>query len=719
MAETAKPPVAALHDHRVTFGRVDGEDRGPNPMDPPLYHNDPYFWMRDDARKDPVVLDHLKKEKAYYEARTTDIKDLVETIYQEHISHIQETDMSAPYADGPFLYYTREVKGQSYKVYCRVPLGATAGNAADEEVVMNVNQLAEGHTFCDVYHIAPAPPRHDLVAYSVDYNGNEVYTIEMRPNAKGVTDTVTDTNGDIIWANDETSFFYITKDEVLRNCRVWRHIVGEPQSADVCIFEEKDLLFSAFATKSGDGQTLLIGSGSSETTEWHLLDLRQGNQHRELELVRGRQKGHRYSVDMHGTDTLIITTNDGGAVNHKVMQASREKPAEWSVELVGHKEDCFYESVCVLKKFIVVSGRYGGLSRVWTIAAQPNGSFTGAPLVEVKMHEPVFTAEPVYAAMQVYDADTFRMLYSSMATPSTWFDVHYATHQRTVVKTKQVGGGFQASDYIVERRFAVAPDRTQIPLSLVYRKDVDLSVPRPCLLYGYGSYGISMDPEFSIQYLPYVDRGMVYAVAHIRGGSEMGRTWYEVGAKYLTKRNTFSDFIAAAEYLIEEKLTTPSQLACAGRSAGGLLMGAVLNMRPDLFTAAIAGVPFVDVMTTMSDPSIPLTTGEWEEWGNPNEYRYYDYMRSYSPIDNVRAQGYPNIMVQAGLHDPRVAYWEPAKWVAKLRAYNTNNNEVLLNMDLESGHFSAKDRYKYWRESAIQQAFVCKHLKCMARLLGK
>ena len=721
-AAAAQPPVAVKKPHRVTFGFVEGEDRGPNPMNPPRYHDDPYFWMRDDARTNPEVIEHLRKEKAYFEARSADTLGLRDEIYAEHISHIKEDDTSAPYVDGPYRYYTREVKGKSYKIHCRVPKDKTPGDAAAEQVIIDVNQVAEGKAFCDVMQVEPAPPTHDLVAYSVDWSGNEVYTIEFKKvsnEAEKVPDVVTGTNGDIVWGKDSTSFFYLTKDETLRDNKVWRHVMGQQQSDDVCLYEEHNTLFSAFIYKSADSNTLCIGSVSSETTEMHLLDLRKGNTYNTLETVRPREKGVRYDVQIHGTEHLLILTNEGGAVNHKLIIASREHPADWSNVLVGHREDVFMENIAVRARYLVVAGRRAGLTRIWTMMVDPQeGVFkAGEGLREVEMDEPIFTVHLVESQMAEYEEPTFRMEYSSLATPNTWFDVKPEDHSRVAVKVREVGGGFAASNYKVERRFATAPDRTKVPLSIVYHKDLDLSKPQPCMLYGYGSYGLCMDPQFNIKHLPYCDRGMIYAVAHIRGGSEMGRAWYEIGAKYLTKRNTFSDFIAAAEYLVESKMTTPAQLACEGRSAGGLLMGAVLNMRPDLFKAALAGVPFVDVMTTMSDPSIPLTTGEWEEWGNPNEYKYYDYMLSYSPIDNVRAQEYPNIMIQSGLHDPRVAYWEPAKWVSKLREYKTDNNEILLNMDMESGHFSAKDRYKFWKESAIQQAFVCKHLKSTVRMI--
>lgn len=719
MMSDVQPPVAARRDHTVYFGKVEGEDRGENPMAPPLKHNDPYFWLRDDERKNEEVLDYLRRENNYFKSRMEGLRDLQEEIYQEHISHIQETDMSAPYPNGPFLYYTRKEKGKSYDIHCRVPLDGTPGDTSCEEILMDINAMAEGKAFCDVHQLRPAPPDHKLLAYSVDWSGKEVYTIALRSESNELEDKVEGTNGSIVWGPDATSFFYTTKDDALRDNKIWRHIVGQPQSSDVCLFQDDDPLFSVFVGKSGDNHTLLVGSGSSETEEVHIMDLRKGNHHNALELVRKREKGVRYSVEMHGTDTLVLLTNEGGAINNKLVLASRATPADWSHVLVPSSDESFMENHIVCEKFILVSGRRAGMTRVWTVARSSEGSFKGSSLKEVEMTEEVFCAEPVFSHMHVYESETFRMLYSSMATPMTWFDVKAADHTRHPVKIREVGGGFCATDYVVERRFAEAPDKTQVPLSIVFHKLLDRSKPQPCMLYGYGSYGLSMDPEFNIQYLPYADRGMIYVIAHIRGGAEMGRAWYEIGAKYLTKRNTFSDFIASAEYLVESGMTTPSQLACEGRSAGGLLVGAVLNMRPDLFATAVAGVPFVDVMTTMCDPSIPLTTGEWEEWGNPNEYKYYDYMLSYSPLDNVRAQRYPHLYVQAGLHDPRVAYWEPAKWVSKLRYTKTDQNEILLNMDLESGHFSAKDRYKYWKESASQQAFVCKHLKSMARLIRK
>ncbi|EAN88116.1 oligopeptidase b [Trypanosoma cruzi] len=708
-------PIATPKDHEVVFGYVEGENRGNNAMNPPRRRNDPLFWLRDDSRKNPEVIAHLKLEQAYFEERTADIKDFSETIFKEYISHIKETDISAPYRYDGYTYYTREVEGLSYKIHCRVPLGMTPGKSEDEQVILDENKLAEGKPFCMVHEVKPAPPDHNLVAYSVDYIGNEMYTIRFTDNA--VTDVVEGTNGQILWGPNASCFFYMTKDAAERDYKIWRHIIGRPQSEDVCLYTENDLLFSTAMAISGDGSTLIIGSGSFETTESQLLDLRKGNGHTTLEMVRPREKGVRYDVELHGTENLLILTNKDNCMNGKVVLATRNTPSDWENIIVPHSEDVFIGEIGVFAKFAVLSGRRGGLTRVWTMPVGSDGLFrSGAFVQEVSFDEPVFTAFPVFSHMKMYDTETLRVSYTSMSTPTTWFDLHVVNGTRTIVKVREVLGNFDAKNYTCRRLFATAPDRTKIPLSIVHDVSLDMSKPHPTVLYAYGSYGVCVEPEFSVKYLPYLDRGVIYVIAHVRGGGEMGRAWYEVGAKYLTKRNTFSDFIACAEYLIEIGLTTPSQLACEGRSAGGLLIGAVLNMRPDLFRVALAGVPFVDVMTTMCDPSIPLTTGEWEEWGNPNEYKFFDYMNSYSPVDNVRAQDYPHLMIQAGLHDPRVAYWEPAKWASKLRALKTDSNEVLLKMDLESGHFSASDRYRYWREMSFQQAFVLKHLNARTLL---
>jgi oligopeptidase B len=719
-------PIPKLVDHVVRYGKVGNEDRGSDPMDPPRERNDPLFWLRDDSRANPEVIQHLRQEEEYFKTKTTDLSDLTDTIYKEHISHIQETDMTAPYRNGAFLYYTRTVAGLSYKIHCRVPAGRTPGDVSAEQVILDENVLAEGKSHCEVRQVHFSES-HDRCAYSVDFTGDELFSIyfmDAVPHGNtangGVAlvlreETIVGTNGDIIWGLDNNTLFYTTKDAAKRDDKIWRRVLSDSVNADVLLHSEADTVFYAIAGKSLDGKTLVVGSGSSETTELYLIDVASVQQATNADavlktLIRKREKGVRYSVEPHGASDLVILTNEGDCPNNKIVLTTRDDAGNWSNVLVAHDDAVFYQGVAVFEKFLVVDGRCNGLTRVWTMPVAGGESFRGQELREYVQKEPVFTVEPVHGHNQEYSADSFRVIYSSMTTPSTWYDVCPISHNATAVKVRLVGGGFHAEDYVCERRFAKAPDGTMIPMSVVFRKDLDVSKPQPCMLYGYGSYGICLDPEFSISYLPYLDRGMVYAVAHVRGGGEMGRRWYEVGAKYLTKRNTFQDFVSCAEALIEAKVTTPQQLACEGRSAGGLLIGAVLNMRPDLFSCAIAGVPFVDVMTTMCDPSIPLTTGEWEEWGNPNEYKYFEYMKSYSPIDNVARQAYPHIFIHAGLHDPRVAFWEPAKWAAKLRMEKTDTNDVLLKMEMDSGHFSASDRYKYWKEMALQQAFVVKHV---------
>lgn len=714
-----QPPIPKLVDHIVKFGKVDGEDRGPNPMDPPRVRNDPLFWLRDDSRSDPEVLAHLKLEEAYFHEKTKDLTELSEVLYKEHISHIEETDTSAPYRHGEFLYYTRTVQGLSYKIHCRVPLGRTAGDSAWEQVILDENKLAEGKSHCEVRQVKPSSD-HSRIAYSVDYSGDEVFDIVFMDAAAadagmngGVTFVLSDekisgTNGDIIWGLNKSIVYYTTKDAAKRDDKIWKRTLGGTGQDDALLHTENDTVFYAVVGKSMDGSLLFVGSVSSETSELYLLDLHKADA--QLQVIRPRCKGVRYSVEAHGPNTLVILTNADNCPNNKVVLATRADPGDWSKVLVPHDENVFYEDIAVFEKFAVVNGRTGGLTRVWTISAAAGETFENQQLREMVQTEAVFSIEPVHGHNKEYNADTFRVAYSSMTTPSTWFDVCAYSHNKTAVKVRHVGGGFDSTNYICERRFATSPDGTKVPMSIVRRKDLDMSKPHPCMLYGYGSYGICLDPEFGISYLPYIDRGMIYVISHIRGGGEMGRKWYEIGAKYLTKRNTFQDFISCAEELITAQLTTPAQLACEGRSAGGLLIGAVLNMRPDLFACAIAGVPFVDVLTTMCDPSIPLTTGEWEEWGNPNEYKFFDYMKSYSPMDNVTQQDYPHLFIHAGLNDPRVAYWEPTKWAAKLRMNKTDSNDVLLKMEMDSGHFSASDRYKYWKEMALQQAFVIKHV---------
>lgn len=683
-------------------------------MNPPRLRDDPYFWLRDDDRKNEEVLAHLRLENEYGAKTTAAIDPLRKVLYEEHKGHLKETDDSPPYPYGQYFYYTRTVEGKSYTIHCRKN-GSVDG---DEQVLLDVNKIGEGKSHCDVRGVKPSPD-HGLLGYSADFTGNETYEATVLDIATGkvIESEVKGLAGSITWGADEKSFFYQTENEAKRPHKVWKHVVGTKQSEDVCLYTDDDELYYVGCGKTKSGKYLLIYSESSETCEWSYLDLESGND--TLHSFQPRQFGLRYYPDHHGDNFLIVTNKDGATemclMSTPVTATSVEN---WKMVL-PHTEDRLIDDIELFKDFLVVSGRAAGLTQVWVM------NIAGGQPDIASMKRLQFKDELYEIAVNVnkqYDTSTLRITYESPCSPWTWYDVDMSKPQGnadesaaalTTIKQKEVLN-FNGELYTTKRAFATASDGAKIPISIVFRKDLfsgsfdDGKAPHtvPMMLYGYGSYGICIDPGFDARILPYLDRGMAYAIAHVRGGGEMGRHWYEKQGKYLNKRNTFTDFIACAEHLIDNGFTVPKQLAIEGRSAGGLLMGTVLNMRPDLFQVAVAGVPFVDVMNTMCDPSIPLTTGEWEEWGNPNEAKYFHYMLSYSPMDNIIAQEYPNILITAGLHDPRVAYWEPAKWASKLRSLKTDNNEVIVKMDLESGHFSASDRYKYLREKAWEQAYV-------------
>jgi oligopeptidase B len=683
-------------------------------MNPPRHREDPYFWLRSDDRKDEQVLAHLRKENAYGKKATEALDPLRATLYEEHKGHLKETDDSPPYPHGAFYYYTRTVEGKSYTIHCRKP-GSTE---AAEQVILDVNELGEGKSHCDIRGVKPSPD-HALLAYAADYSGNETYAATIMDIATGnvVESEVTGLAGSVTWGKGNTSFYYQTEDEAKRPHKVWKHVIGTKQSDDVCLYTDDDELYYVGCGKSKSDRFLFIYSGSSETTEWMFIDLEAGDD--KLVMFQPRQYGLRYSPEHHG-DNFLIVTNKDGATEMCLMTTPVGAPGVENWKLVlEHTESRLIDDIELVKDFLVIEGREAGLTQVWVmnIAA-------GVPAIDT-IKRLQFKDELWEIATNVnrqWDTNMLRITYESPCSPWTWYDVDMTKPQGntaesaaalTKIKQKDVLN-FNGDLYTTRRAFVAASDGTQVPISMVYRKDLfngefkDGKAPHPVptMLYGYGSYGICIDPGFDAKILPYLDRGMLYCIAHVRGGGEMGRHWYEKQGKYLNKRNTFSDFIECAEHLVDNGYTTPSTLAIEGRSAGGLLMGTVLNMRPDLFQVAVAGVPFVDVMNTMCDPSIPLTTGEWEEWGNPNEAKYFHYMLSYSPMDNVIAQDYPNILITAGLHDPRVAYWEPAKWASLLRKVKTDSNEVIVKMDLESGHFSASDRYKYLREKAWEQAYV-------------
>lgn len=687
----------------------------------PIMREDPWFWLRDDKREDQEILSHLRAENAYAEQQTAHLQKLREELYAEHLSHLQETEDGPAYRHGPWFYYTRTVEGLSYKIHCRKAAAAGPVQACkldpdvEEQVLLDENKVAEGKSQCVVVGVTPSP-EHDKLAYSVDFTGNETYSVVFLDLATGdeLPDRLEGVCGGVQWGSSAAVVFYTTEDAVKRPWKLWRHIIGEPQSSDVCLYTEQDELFYFSVEKTTSGRFLLAASGSSETSEVRVLDLEAGEAESGLQLLQTREFGLRYEVEHSGSSFLILTNKDE-AINNCLMSVpvdavlSGQGGKEAWKEVMPYNPSMRIEAITALRDFVALEGREGGLTRLWVMS----GSLEPSSLQRLEFQEELYEVE--IGVNKEPDTPFLRLSYSSLTTPRTQYDYDLriiGQEEGLIQVWQQRVPNFDPSRYTCRRLFAKAPDGTQIPISVVHLKSLGAEddtqwQSRPCFLYGYGSYGICIDPGFNVHILPYLDRGMVYCIANIRGGGEMGRHWYEKEGKYLNKRNTFSDFIACAEYLVEKGITTPHKLAIEGRSAGGLLMGSVLNMRPDLFRVAVAGVPFVDVMNTMCDPSIPLTTGEWEEWGNPNEWKYFDYMLSYSPYDNVRRVPYPHILITAGLHDPRVAYWEPAKWASKLRMHNTNpGSEILLKMDLEVGHFSASDRYRYRREKSFEQAVV-------------
>lgn len=712
-----------------------------------LHHEDtredPYYWLRDDARKNPAVLEHLARENAHTKAVLSDTEQLQEELYREMRGRIQEADQSVPTRYHGYFYYTRTEEGQQYKSHCRRLVPSTAGPATErdaldpqqpEEVLLDENKRKEegGHDFYMVGDLDPSP-NHRLLAWSEDTVGGEKYTIHVKALDAGteVTPPIPGTSGDLVWANDNQTLFYVVKDKLDRPYKVLRHVIGSPPGSDVVVYEEKDESFYVGIGKSRSEALLFIHAGSAVTSETRFLSADDPTG--EWRLVAPRVQDVEYSVSHRG-EHLYIVLRDQQRPNSELRVAPMSAPARQEV-LLPHRSDVKLESISLSEQYLVAFERAGGLQRATVYALPPDGAAPTAAGLDGQGEELVFD-EPAYSlgpgSQGDFSSPVLRLSYSSLTTPASTIDHNMATRGRVTKKVQPVLGGFKKEAYVTERLWAVAPDGVRVPISIVYRKGaVKLDGTDPLLLNGYGSYEISNDPYFSANRLCLLDRGWVFAIGHIRGGGEMGRDWYEDG-KYLKKKNSFTDFIACAEHLIERKYTSPKCLYIEGRSAGGLLMGATVNMAPHLFNGVIAGVPFVDVLTTILDETIPLTVIEWEEWGCPKDKQYYDYIKSYSPVDNVKPQKYPNMLVTAGLHDPRVGYWEPAKFVARVRdaldAAATSGGDngdaaddaaaaaagvaqplVLFKCELGAGHFSVTGRFERLKEVAIEYAFL---LKC-------
>lgn len=651
---------------------------------------DEYYWLRE--RDNPDVIAYLNEENANAEKETAHTKALEEKLFEEIKGRFKQTDMSVPYRQDGYFYYTRYEEGKEYPIFAR----KKGSLDAPEEIMLNANELAQGHEFFSIGGLAVSSGR-DLLAYNVDTQGRRVYTTYCKNLITGelLPDVIPEVTENLAWANDNQTLFYAKQDPTtLRAYQIYRHVLSSDPSLDELIFQEDDETFTAYVFKTKSKKYLMIVSSQTLTHEYRYLaaDDPAG----EFKLFLPRERDHEYHVD-HLGDRFLIRTNDQ-AKNFRLMTtpADRTGKENWQ-ELIPHRQDVLLSDFEIFTDHLVLEERKRGLTQIRVI---PWG---GGEEHYLEFEEPAYRAN--VGTNPEMETTTLRFEYTSMKTPLSIYDYDMVSRERKLLKQEEVLGGFNAADYVTERLYASAPDGTEIPLSIVYRKGTKRDGQNPLLLYGYGSYGLSIDATFASPRLSLIDRGFIYVIAHVRGGQEMGRQWYEDG-KLLRKKNTFTDFIACAEYLIREQFTNPKKLFAMGRSAGGLLMGAITNMRPDLFTGVVAEVPFVDVVTTMLDPSIPLTTGEYDEWGDPNRKELYDYMLSYSPYDKVEAKDYPNLLITGGLHDSQVQYWEPAKWAAKLRALKTDKNRLLLKTNMDAGHGGASGRFRRHRETAFSYVFL-------------
>ena len=650
---------------------------------------DDYYWLNE--RENPKVIEYLEAENVYKDTVLEHTEELQGKIYDEIIGRIKQTDLSVPYKRNGYFYYTRYEEGKEYPVYCR-----KEGNLeAAEEILLNVNDMAEGYDYFQVTGLSVSE-NNELLSYGVDTVSRRKYTLHFKNLRTGEIygDNILNTSGSAAWANDNKTVFYALKDESLRSYKILKHVLGADVSGDKELFHEEDPTFGCFVYKSKSREYIMIASSQTLSTEFRFLDA--GDPDGEFKIIQPRERDLEYNVE-HFQDKFYVMTNSE-AKNFRLMETPVVKTTKenWT-EVIPHRDDVLLEGFEIFNDFLVLDERKDGLTQLRIIRWDDKSE-----------HDLDFGEETYRAYTSTnpeFDTDVLRYGYTSLTTPSSTFDYSMSTREKTLLKQQEVLGDFDPANYHAERLYAVAHDGIRVPVSLVYRKGLAKNGKNPLLLYGYGSYGASMDASFRSERLSLIDRGFVYAIAHIRGGQEMGRWWYEDG-KLLKKKNTFTDFIACAEFLIAEKFTRPDKLFAIGGSAGGLLMGAVVNMRPDLFKGIIAGVPWVDVVTTMLDASIPLTTSEYDEWGNPENKEYYDYMLSYSPYDNVEAKDYPAMLVTTGLHDSQVQYWEPAKWVAKLRAKKTDDNLLLLHTNMGAGHGGVSGRFRRYKETAMGYAFM-------------
>ncbi|STO19158.1 Protease 2 [Flavobacterium hibernum] len=653
---------------------------------------DNYFWLND--RENPEVIDYLNQENSYYESMTSHTKTLQGDLYEEMKARIKEDDSSVPYFYNGYFYITRFETGQDYPIFAR----KKGSLSAEEEILFNCNEMAKGHAYFKLGGLSISPD-NKFASFGLDLVGRRIYTIQFKNLETGeiLSDKIENATGGSVWANDNKTVFYTKQDEVtLRADKIFRHKLNTLSTEDVLVFNEIDDTFNVSISKEKSRKYIVIGSGSTLTTEYRILN--SDNPDGEFIVFQPRVRGLEYSIS-HFEDSFYILTNKDKATNFKLMKTPENKTGKknW-VDLIPHREDVLLEDIEIFKNYLVVEERSNGLNHIRIMP------WNDEPDYYLPFGSETYNA---YTTTNVdFDTDVLRYSYQSLATPSSVIDFNMKTKTKEILKEQQVlGGKFDKENYIEERVWATARDGVKVPISMIYKKGLQKNGKNPLLLYAYGSYGITMDTYFSSTRLSLLDRGFVYAIAHIRGGEDLGRQWYEDG-KLLKKKNTFTDFIDCSKFAIDENYTSPEHLYAEGGSAGGLLMGVIINEAPELYNGVIAQVPFVDVITTMLDDSIPLTTGEYDEWGNPNNKKYYDYMLSYSPYDNVKAQNYPNMYVSTGLHDSQVQYWEPAKWVAKLRNLKTNNNLLFLDTNMDAGHGGASGRFEALKDLAKEFSFL-------------
>jgi oligopeptidase B len=662
---------------------------------------DDYAWLRD--KQNPEVTAYLEAESAYAEAVMAPLAGLREELYGEMLSHVKQTDVSVPYRQGDWWYYTRTEEGRQYAIHCRTHGLPNATEDTPEQVVLDGNLLAEGQAF---FSIGGTDVTDDgrWLAYTTDLTGFRQYTLHIKDLQTG--DTLpgeVERVGSAVWAADNRTLFYTVEDEEQkRQYQLWRHCVGQTTD-DVLVYQEDDERFNLGAGRTRDGKFVVFESASHITTESWVLPANQPEG--QFTLISPRVDEHEYSID-HRNGLWFIRTNDQGR-NFRLVTAPVATPGrEHWTERIAHRADVMLEEVDLFAGFFIACEREDGLPRLRLWQFDGDGP-EAAPAGEIAFPEPAYSAQP--HVNRIFDTPTFRYSYQSLVTPSSIYEYEVATGASTLLKQLEVPGGFDRTLYASERVHTTAADGVQVPVSLVYRKDKREAGQNPLYVYGYGSYGYSLPVAFSSNRLSLLDRGVVLAYAHIRGGGDLGEPWHDAG-KMLVKRNTFTDFISAVEHLTAAGYGDPARVAIEGGSAGGLLMGAVVNLKPEIFRAVLSHVPFVDVMNTMLDASLPLTVPEYEEWGNPNEETYFNYMLSYSPYDNLKAGSYPAMLVKTSLNDSQVMYWEPAKYVAKLRTLKTDNNPLLLVTNMQAGHGGASGRYDYLKEIAFDYGFLLREL---------